>query len=159
MYQMWHDVIWIVINNSITWLVWIFFITKEYTIEASNYFFICIMLALSEFIQRTRTNVRYIVNIVDQAMYVMLCYVFRGTSLSQVRTGGVGIRQWPLHSTASCHLRYQRFMQCRCSSASGGYGLLAPSDLTVICSAKPLRNYLPADFIKPYINKLIYYLL
>ena len=24
-----------------------------------------------------------------------------------------------------------------------------------ICSAKPLRSYLPADFIKRYINKLI----
>ena len=29
------------------------------------------------------------------------------------------------------------------------------SDRAVICSAKPLRSYLLADFIKRYINKLI----
>ena len=52
---------------------------------------------------------------------------------------------------------YQRFMRCRYSSASGGYGLLAPSDRAVICSAKPLRSYLLADFIKRYINRLILY--
>ena len=45
------------------------------------------------------------------------------------------------------------------SSASGGYGLLVPSDRAVICSAKPLRSYLLADFIKRYINKLILLLL
>ena len=44
-------------------------------------------------------------------------------------------------------------------SASGGYGLLVPSDRAVICSAKPLRSYLLADFIKRYINKLILYIL
>ena len=43
-------------------------------------------------------------------------------------------------------------------SASGGYGLLVPSDRAVICSAKPLRSYLLADFIKRYINKLILYI-
>ena len=50
-------------------------------------------------------------------------------------------------------------MRCRYSSASGGYGLLAPSDRAVICSAKPLRSYLLADFIKRYINKLILYII
>ena len=35
--------------------------------------------------------------------------------------------------------------------------MLVPSDWAVICSAKPLRSYLLADFIKRYINKLIYY--
>ena len=43
------------------------------------------------------------------------------------------------------------------SSASGGYGLLAPSDRDIICSAKPFRSYLRADFIKRYTNKLISY--
>ena len=38
------------------------------------------------------------------------------------------------------------------SSASGGFGLLAPSDRVVICR---LRSYLLTDFIKLYINKLI----
>ena len=50
-------------------------------------------------------------------------------------------------------------MRCRYSSASGGYRLLVPSDRAVICSAKPLRSYLLADFIKRYINKLILLLL
>ena len=36
--------------------------------------------------------------------------------------------------------RYQRMMQCRYSSASGGFGLLVPSDRVIICSAKPLRS-------------------
>ena len=45
------------------------------------------------------------------------------------------------------------------SSASGGLGLLVPSDRAVICSAKPLRGYLLVDFIKRYINKLILLLL
>ena len=35
------------------------------------------------------------------------------------------------------------------------YRLLAPSDQAVIFSAKPLRSYLLADFIKRYINKPI----
>ena len=52
---------------------------------------------------------------------------------------------------------YQCFMRCRYSSASGGYRLLVPSDRAVICSVKPLRSYLLADFIKRYINKLILY--
>ena len=56
---------------------------------------------------------------------------------------------------------YQRFMRCRYSSASGGFRLLVPSDRAVICSAKPLRRYSLADFIKRYINELIsfYYVL
>ena len=37
--------------------------------------------------------------------------------------------------------------------------MLVPSDRAVICSAKPLRSYLLADFIKRYINKLILLLL
>ena len=35
------------------------------------------------------------------------------------------------------------------------YTLLVPGDWAVICSAKPLRSYLLADFIKRYINNLI----
>ena len=54
---------------------------------------------------------------------------------------------------------YQRFMQCRYSSAGGSFGLLAPSNRMVICSAKPLISYLLTDFIKRYINKLIILLL
>ena len=50
---------------------------------------------------------------------------------------------------------YQRFMRCRNSSASGGFVLLVPSDRAVICSAKPLRNYLLADCIERYLNNLI----
>ena len=52
---------------------------------------------------------------------------------------------------------YQRFMQCRFSSARGGFGLLVPSARAVICSAKLLRSYLLIDSIKRYIhvNKLI----
>ena len=61
--------------------------------------------------------------------------------------------------TTGGHLRSRvrsgAFMRCRYSSASGGYALLVPSDRAVICSAKPLRNYLLADFITRYINKLI----
>ena len=52
---------------------------------------------------------------------------------------------------------YQHFMRCRFSSATGGFGLLEPSDRAVICSAKPHRSYLLIDFIKRYINKLILY--
>ena len=46
-------------------------------------------------------------------------------------------------------------MRCRYSSASGGFGLLVPSDWAVICSAKLLRNYMIADFIKRYINEIV----
>ena len=42
-----------------------------------------------------------------------------------------------------------------CDVGSGGFRLLVPCDRAVICSAKPLRSYLHADFIKRYINKLI----
>ena len=35
---------------------------------------------------------------------------------------------------------------------SGGFLLLVPGDRAVICSAKPLRSYLLADFIKQYLN-------
>ena len=51
--------------------------------------------------------------------------------------------------------RYRRFMRCSYSSASGGFGLLVPSDWAVMCSAKPLRSDPLADFFKRYINKLI----
>ena len=37
----------------------------------------------------------------------------------------------------------------------GGFGLLVPSDRAVICSAKPLRSYLLADYIRRYIKNLI----
>ena len=53
-------------------------------------------------------------------------------------------------SVGSSH-GYQRFMQCRYSSASGGFRSLVPSDRAVICCAKPPRSYLLADFIKRYI--------
>ena len=35
--------------------------------------------------------------------------------------------------------------------------MIVPSDWAVICSAKPIRSYLLADFIKRYKNKLILY--
>ena len=35
--------------------------------------------------------------------------------------------------------------------------MIVPSDRAVIFSAKPIRSYLLADFIKRYINKLILY--
>ena len=41
---------------------------------------------------------------------------------------------------------YQGFTQCRYSLASGGFGLLVPSDRAVICSAKPVRSYLLVRF-------------
>ena len=50
-------------------------------------------------------------------------------------------------------------MRCRYSSASDGFRLLVPGERAVICSAKPLRSYLLADFIKRYINKRILLLL
>ena len=43
-------------------------------------------------------------------------------------------------SVGSSH-GYQRFMQCRCSSASGCSGLIVPSDHTVIRSAKKARSW------------------
>ena len=48
-------------------------------------------------------------------------------------------------------------MRCRYSSASGGFELLVPSDQAVVCSAKPLRSYLLADFIKRYTKNSYYY--
>ena len=50
-------------------------------------------------------------------------------------------------------------MRCRYSSASGGSGVLVPSDRAILCSAKPLRSYLLADFFERYINKLILYII
>ena len=41
----------------------------------------------------------------------------------------------------------------------GGFGLLVPSDRAVICSAKPLRSYLLADYIRWYIKNFIIILL
>ena len=40
---------------------------------------------------------------------------------------------------ASCH-GYQRFMRWRYSAASGGFGLVAPSDWALICIARPLLS-------------------
>ena len=42
---------------------------------------------------------------------------------------------------------YHPFMRFEDPTASGGFGLLVPSDWAAICSAKLLRSYRLADFI------------
>ena len=52
---------------------------------------------------------------------------------------------------------YLRFMRCGYSTARGDFGFLAPQWPGGGISAKPIRSYLLADFMKWYINILIYY--
>ena len=68
-------------------------------------------------------------------------------------TGGTLEKPSPVGSSHG----YRRFMRCGYSSASGGFGFLAPQWPGGGISAKPLKSYLLANFMKQYIKKLIYY--